>query len=196
MFLLSAVLIAVVSNLDNLAAGFAFGMRGARIALGPNAVIAGVTMAGTAAAMSSGRAISRLLPPPVASVVGSSIIVTIGVASVVASVRGLREPGGAPIPKRQLRRGHRASGTVSWREALLLGVALSLNNVASGVGAGIAGISPLATTLLAGAFSLICVGGGSQAGSSLARLLTARAAGFAAGVVLLAVGAATLVGVG
>jgi putative Mn2+ efflux pump MntP len=33
---LSAVLIAVVSNLDNLAAGVAFGMRDTRIAAAPN----------------------------------------------------------------------------------------------------------------------------------------------------------------
>jgi hypothetical protein len=43
----SAVLVAAVSNLDNLAAGFAYGVRDRRIGVVPNAVIAAVTMAGT-----------------------------------------------------------------------------------------------------------------------------------------------------
>jgi putative Mn2+ efflux pump MntP len=45
---LSAVLIAAVSNLDNLAAGAAFGMRDTRIGAAPNVVIAAVTMVATA----------------------------------------------------------------------------------------------------------------------------------------------------
>lgn len=185
-------MIAAVSNLDNLAAGFAFGMRGARIAVGPNALIALVTMAGTAAAMSSGRAVARLMPLSVASAVGSLIIIAVGVGTVLVSLAGRREPAGAPMTERLLRRGRDASEPLSWREALLLGVALSLNNVASGVGAGIAGISPLATTLLAGAISLLCVGGGSRVGSSVARLLAAPSAGLVAGLVLLTGGAMTL----
>jgi putative Mn2+ efflux pump MntP len=88
------------------------------------------------------------------------------------------------------------SRTVSGREALVLGVGLSLNNVGSGVGAGIAGISPLATTLLAGALSLICVGGGSRVGWPVGRLVVGHHSPLVAGLVLVVVGTATLSGAG
>jgi putative Mn2+ efflux pump MntP len=192
---LSAVLIAAVSNLDNLAVGFAFGMRDTRIAAPANVVIAAVTMAGTAGAMTSGRALSRLMPPAVASVLGSLIIIAIGAGTIVASLHAVRRPATAPVPGRARLRPDRVENEVmSGRKALALGIALSLNNVGSGVGAGVAGVSPLATTLLAGVLSLICVGGGSRVGWSVGRIVPGQRAPLLAGLVLLGVGAATLSG--
>jgi putative Mn2+ efflux pump MntP len=78
----------------------------------------------------------------------------------------------------------------------VLGVALSLNNVGTGVGAGIAGVPPLATTVLAGAISLLCVGGGCRTGWSTARPVLGRRAPLAAGLVLVGIGAAMLSGAG
>ncbi len=49
----------------------------------------------------------------------------------------------------------------------MLGGALAINNIGAGVGAGVAGVSPLATTLLAGWLSLVFVGGGSGAAGRL-----------------------------
>jgi putative Mn2+ efflux pump MntP len=91
---LSAMLIAWVSNLDNLAAGFAFGMRDRRVMLMPNVVIALVTMAGTAVAVGFGRALSRLLPVAAASAVGSLIIIAIGAGTILASLIALRRSAG------------------------------------------------------------------------------------------------------
>jgi putative Mn2+ efflux pump MntP len=93
---LSAVLIAVVSNLDNLAAGVAFGMRDTRIAATPNVVIAAVTMAATAGAMTSGHALSRVLPPELAASLGASIISAIGVRTILASLHDVRLPASSP----------------------------------------------------------------------------------------------------
>jgi putative Mn2+ efflux pump MntP len=185
---LSAVLIAAVSNLDNLAAGVELGLRGTRITLGPNVLIACVTMAGTAGAITSGHALARLLQPSVAGSVGAVIIVSIGVMTVVASCSPVGEPAAGmcrlPGPSEML----------SWREAVLLAIALSLNNVGTGVGAGIAGIPPLMTTLLAGAFSIMCVGGGSRVGR-VAGPLVGRHARLVAGLGLVCLGGAMLAGV-
>jgi len=186
---LSAVVIAAVSNLDNLAAGVALGLRGTRITLGPNVLIACVTMAGTAGAITSGHALGRLLQPSVAGSVGAVIIVSIGVMTVVASRSPVREPtaGMCRLPG--------PSEMLSWREAVLLAIALSLNNVGTGVGAGIAGIPPLMTTVLAGAFSIMCVGGGSRIGR-VAGPLVGRHARLVAGLGLVCLGGAMLAGVG
>jgi putative Mn2+ efflux pump MntP len=74
--------------------------------------------------------------------------------------------------------------------------AVADNNLGAGVGAGVAGVPALATTLLAGTFSLLAVGGGSRIGSSVGRSVFGRIAPLIAGLVLLAVGCATLPGVG
>ena len=189
MLWLSAVLIAAVSNLDNLAAGVALGLRGTRIAPAPNVLIAGVTMVGTAGAITFGHALSRLVGASLSSSVGAVIIVSIGVVTVAASRASVSEPtagvGRLPGPLQ----------TLSWREAALLAIALSLNNVGTGVGAGIAGVPPLITTLLAGAFSLCCVGGGSRVGR-LAGPLAGRHARLVAGLGLVCLGGAMLAGVG
>lgn len=195
MLLLSAVLIAAVSNLDNLGVGFAFGMRDTRVAIAPNLLIAALTMAGTAGAMTSGRALSHLMSPSLATDAGALIIIAIGLATAMSSLRTLRRAGCAAVGRHSLSGAPGiSSNSVSWREALPIGVALSLNNVGAGVGAGIAGVSPPLTTLLAGAFSFICLGGGSRVGWSAGRSVFGRWAQLVAGVVLVGVGIATPLG--
>jgi putative Mn2+ efflux pump MntP len=190
---LSAILIAAVSNLDNLSVGVALGMRARPVTLAPNAIIAAVTMAATAAALTSGRAIAGLLPSTIASDFGAAIIIALGVLTLTAARRTPHRPV-ATAAGPSVRADRRCKPTVSPREALVLGVGLSLNNIGSGVGAGIAGVSPLATTLLAGLFSLLAVGGGSRLGWSFGRLLFADRAQLVAGVLLVGVGAAMLAG--
>jgi putative sporulation protein YtaF len=204
MLWLSVALIAVVSNLDNLAAGVALGMRDSRVSAAPNAVIAGVTMAATAVTMTPGRVLSHVIPPSVATAIGASVISGMGawavftsiprermpqsrLASGIGRLRSARSSLSSELPRREV---------ISSRDALFLGVALAANNVATGVGAGIAGVPPVTTTLLAGALSLLCVGGGSKVGLSLGRLIGATAASLMSGLILLGVGAAILAGAG
>ena len=194
MLWLSAVFVAALSNLDNLAAGFALGIRDARIRVAPNTVIAAVTMAGTAVAMTSGRALSRLTPPLLAADAGSLIIIAIGAWTVVAAARALRRPAAGSVHGYAAVLGAKRGEPVSLREAFALGVALSLNNIGAGLGAGVAGVSPLATTLLAGAISLVCVGGGSGIGGSVGRVVLGRPAPLLAGVGLVGIGIAMLCG--
>jgi putative Mn2+ efflux pump MntP len=190
--LLSAVLVALASNVDNLAVGVAFGMRGQRIGLASNSLIAAITMVGTAGAMTSGHAFATVLPPTLASALGGTIVLAIGVVTVGASVRTLRRPmSDAPVRGTGMLR----AGTVlSSRAALPIGIALSLNNIGLGVGAGIAGVSPLATTVLAGLFSLTFVDAGSRFGRSIAQRVVRRSP-LLAGIVLVGLGAAMVGGV-
>jgi putative Mn2+ efflux pump MntP len=156
-------------------------------------VIALVTMAATGAAMIFGHGVSRLMPPWLGSDLGSLIVIGIGVKTVIVAAWTLSHPAPEHVPERLPCAG---SDKVSCRKALLLGVALSMNNVGSGVGAGIAGVSPVITTVLAGVVSLLCVGGGSRVGASVGRRLLGRRAPLVAGVVLVGVGAAMLSGAG
>ncbi len=191
----AAILIAASSNLDNLGVAVAFGMRGTRIRAIANLIIAAVTMAGTAGAMSFGRALSKFIASGVAASLGAVIIIGVGAATIVASLDARETPHRSSMLDRAPRGRRRdAHDRICYRRAFVLGLALSLNNVASGVGAGLAGIPPLATTLLAGAFSLLCISGGSAAGKSLARPLLGSGAPLVSGLALVAIGTAMLLG--
>jgi putative Mn2+ efflux pump MntP len=87
-------------------------------------------------------------------------------------------------------------GEVTPANAVGLGVALALNNVGTGIGAGVAGLSPVATTLLAGVLSLLFIGGGSKAGTVLGQLGRAGPAQRMSGLILLGLGTAMLTGLG
>lgn len=193
--LLAAILIAAISNLDNLGVAVAFGIRGTRIQAIPNLIIAAVTMAGTAGAMLFGRALSKLVALSTATSLGSVIIIGVGAATILASLGALRAPDRSSLLDRALRGRERdPTDRISYGRAIVLGLALSLNNTASGIGAGVAGIQPLATTLLAGAFSLLCIGAGSYAGKSLARPLLGSRAPLVSGLALVAIGIAMMSG--
>ncbi|MGN6170478.1 MAG: hypothetical protein ACTHQQ_20250 [Solirubrobacteraceae bacterium] len=188
---LASVSIAAVSNLDNLAVGTALGIGKTRIGPSANLIIAAVTMAATAGAITSGRALSMLLAPSVAAALGAVIIIGIGALTVLASLSTVR----TPLPLRvRVQLNVVAEDAISYRKAFALGIALSLNNVGTGVGAGVAGIPVMATTVLAGLFSLLAIGAGSRAGRLITTSLAGRSARLIAGTALLAVGAAMLVG--
>lgn len=195
MLWLSAVLIAAVSNLDNLAVGIAFGIRDTRIAIGPNLIIASLTTAATAGAIACGSVCSTLVPSAMASVLAASIIIGIGAAT-ISTHRSV-----FPAPARTRARAafhstsaHEGRRAISYRAGLALGVALSVNNLGAGVGAGVAGVPLIGTTLVAGLLSLICVGGGSRLGRVLGAAFLPRRASVIAGLLLMLVGAAMLPG--
>lgn len=195
MRLLAPLLIGAVSNLDNLGAGIAFGIRGTRIGAMANLLVAAVTMAATAAAVTGGHVVSSLLPPAVTGWLGPLIVIAIGVATIHASVRASRRRDRADARLGARRPSGSVDDVVSWRGAIVLGAALSANNLGMGVGAGVAGVGALATTIWAGLLSLACVGGGSYLGRVSGRLVLGRHAPLIAGLLLLAVGGAMLPGV-
>jgi putative Mn2+ efflux pump MntP len=200
---LYAALIALISNLDNLAVGFALGLRAMRITAMPNAVIALITMAGTGGAMFFGQGVATVVPPSLGNALGATILIGIGIWTLATAgrplelpaVEGIAELVGRGEPSGGSLRSGDAMRAMSWRQAVPVGFALAINNVGAGVGAGVAGVPPLVTTLLAGLLSLICVGGGSSVGSTMNALLVGRSASVFSGITLMGVGAAMLAGV-
>lgn len=200
----AAALIAFTSNLDNLTVGLAFGMRSARISTVPNLVIASITMLGTGLAITLGNMIAHAIPVSTINLLGGLVVIGIGASTVLSALRIVRPA--APVTRAPVANGSRRAaralldkngerrGAISTREAVILGVALSCNNVTIGVGAGASGISPVITTILAGVFSLVCVGGGSRLGSTGGTRLLGRFAPLLAGIMLVGVGIALATG--
>jgi putative sporulation protein YtaF len=189
---LAALLIGVVSNLDNLGVGVAFGIRGTRIDAMANLIVAGITMAVTAGSVTCGHVLSKIFPAAVTGWLGPLIIIGIGIGTALPSARMSRRPAPSQVPSGAPAHLRDVDDIISWREAIVLGVALAVNNLGTGVGAGVSGIPASPTIVSAGLLSLAAFGGGSLFGRRFGRLVLGRYAPLIAGMLLLAVGTAML----
>jgi putative sporulation protein YtaF len=217
MELISLVALALALSLDSLTVGLLYGARGIKLSWSAMAIVSLASGLLLAAAMLGGHAAARALSPALAQRLGALLLTGVGIwityhtwrsnrsgeaaapalplepasaqagprrvwrlrlGSVGIVIEILREPGAADMDH---------SGHISLTEACFLGVALALDSVAAGLGAAMAGFSPLGLPLAAacGSFTMMLLG------SRGARLLPFKLEGNWAllhGVVLVALG--------
>jgi putative sporulation protein YtaF len=152
----SLLLLALAVSFDGLGAGFGFGLRKVRIDGRCLAVIGLVAGATVFVSCGAGQLVGGQLGEALAARLGGALLVGLGFASLATSgqeaaheppvwsvelrtwglvVEVARHPGRADLDR---------SGTLSVAEALVLGLALALDNGAVGLGAGMSGFPPLA----------------------------------------------------
>jgi putative sporulation protein YtaF len=201
---LSVVLLAISSNLDNLGVGISYGTRQVKISWKVNLIIALMTSIGTLLSMTFGSYIADSLNPTFSSAVGSLIIMGAGAWVIFLDRhhgRLGRERGPVSIYdvprsivrvlaflKEPLRADLDASGTLSLYEGSLLGLALTINNVSSGIGAGMAGVNAVFTTILVFMLSIVMLSGGVVLGLSFAARWLGDKAGLVGGILLIFIG--------
>ena len=204
---LPAVLLSLSSNLDNLGVGVAYGIRRISVPFTSNLVIALITGTGSLAAMLAGQTIGGFLEPRVASLVGGLLLIGLGGWVVVQESRGI--PRREAVGKVEISPDIRPASLLSrvWtmldnpfsadqdfsrhidrREALLLGFALSMNNVVNGVAAGIAGLDPMLVTILVCIFSVLTLWAGMGAGIRFGSRVAGRSTGVVSGFMLMFIG--------
>lgn len=177
MHLLSALLLALSSNIDNFAVAIAFGVKRIRIGILSNLVIAIVTGIGTFLSLSAGQAISKYLPDKVANVIGSVVLVGIGLWVIweALELKKKRKRNKFQFPDTVgaedfyekfsyegfLEKPERAdtdkSGYIDVKESIALALGLTLNNLVVGVGGGISGLSVAITIFLSVMFSMLAI---------------------------------------
>lgn len=179
--LIAIVLFSLASNLDNLGFGIAYGLRGVKVPWLSNAVVAGVSGFATWLTMVAGGALATLLPGSIAHWLGAALMGAIGLW---ICLRAMLQPAhaGAPSPHREISQVLRVhirslgliiqilrepgqadlnrSGSLDWKEAILLGLALALNVLAGGLGIGMVGFPPVATALAVTGGSFLSLLGG------------------------------------
>ena len=190
MNIVSMVLLCVASNVDNLSAAVALGLRSVPIPPLQNAVIAAVTVVGTFVSMAAGALLTQRVARA-AGDIGAVAIIAIAASTILRSWNPtpMTTPT-VPGPETTL---PAARAPISFRATIGLAVALAVNNVITGVGAGATGLSPGWTALLSGLVSVVFVGGGDRLALSIAVVLSARRAGALAGALLAVVGVYELV---
>lgn len=151
MHLLSMLLFSVSSNLDSLVVGLSYGIKKIPIYWHTNVLVGCISFTGTVLSMLFGKSLLLILPEGLANMAGGIIILLIGA---VGLARMLSDKTSGPA----------AVNGLTIREGVLLGAALTVNNVGLGVGVSITGLPLLPTSLCSFFFSLAFLYAGNRIG--------------------------------
>ncbi|MDI3256429.1 MAG: sporulation membrane protein YtaF [Kyrpidia sp.] len=200
---ITLLVLALASNLDNLGIGVGLGLKRVRLPWTSNALIAGVAALATAVAACGGRTVALILPQRMANLLGGMLIVVIG-AWVAWS--GGQNPSSDTPNRPTDQDGRRTStflrdvfrtpssadtdksGAISWKEALLLGIALGLNCLAGGFAAGLTGFSAAGIVILTAVFSYVLTDLGVRLGRYAGQQWFGRYSHLISGFLLVALG--------
>jgi len=178
MYILSSLLFAFSVNIDAFLVGLSYGVRRMHIPLFQNLLISLISFAGTFFSLFLGRQLLPLLPPLLADLAGSGILAGLGLFYIVKSI---------PARKNELD-AQELHVALPLRETLLLGVALSLNNIGIGIGASLSGTTLLPTALATFLLSALLLPAGNYLGGASRFCLSARRADLVSGIMLLVLG--------
>jgi len=184
-WLLPALVFALSANLDSFVVGITYGMRKIRIGWVSNVIISGIALGCTGASLLLGQWVSTLLPYSLTDKLGGLVLAGIGLYYCVKWIWRRFHPLPATGSEKYDKN---ASGVIEPGEAVVLGFALTINNVGLGLGAGLAKLNLIASGLLTTLFSVLSLIIGSALGR---RQLAHRLGRFAepiAGLVILLLG--------
>ncbi|MGG2064100.1 sporulation membrane protein YtaF [Bacillus sp. S14(2024)] len=201
----SLILLAFTLSLDSCSVGLTYGLRNVRILLKSIIVIGICSAAVMILSMGIGHMIAQVFSPVLAKRIGGLVLVAIGawvvyqffqsdkkeeapqeekvwnleIASLGLVIQILRKPTVADFDK---------SGTISGIEALLLGMALSLDSFGAGIGASLLGYSPLMMAGLVAVMSSLFLFAGMKIGTALSNMQWLQKFTFLPGILLIIIG--------
>ena len=214
MHLLTILVLALSSNLDNIGVGLAYGTRKIRLPFLSNLLIAVITSVGTLATMLMGKDLTvYFVHSRLANYLGSGIIIIAGLYMIFGPLRqqgattdacfeavqpqptDCASPGQPHWPQdlaRLIRDPQLAdrdySGSIELGEAAVLALALTLNNLASGFAAGMLGLNFALTTGAILVLSLLTFLFGIWLGLRYTSRILGNWAGPAAGIMMILIG--------
>lgn len=160
------IIFVISSNLDNLVLGLSYGLKGIHIGVASNLLIGLITLAGTVLSMALGNSLLQVLPVGLAGRLGSLAILLLGLYCMLRylwSRQGMGPRSDWPQENPE-KYDKDQSKSIDPREAMALGVALTVNNMGLGVGAGVMGMGVAATSMGSCLCSVLCLYLGNRVG--------------------------------
>ncbi|KGK84255.1 sporulation membrane protein YtaF [Clostridium sp. HMP27] len=182
MHILSILFFAISSSSDSLIVGFNYGAKKVKINLINNFVVSFIAGMGTFLAMILGKLLTKLIPLMYTNIIGSSILILLGLYLLIVSLKkcanndnnseelsedmceicryeaALRSP-------EIIDTNH--SKTIEFKESIILGILLCLNNIGFGIGASITGLNIYTTSIFSILFSLVFISLGYYIGEKI-----------------------------
>lgn len=169
-------LLAVVVSLDGFVAAVAYGARRLRLTFLAVIMVSLSSALAVGISMYVGQYVACFFPAQITEYIGAALLLILGFYFLYQQSRPSKQaPGAAPpsINRQLIAQLHLRvfglvvqilrdptaadfdqSGIITWQEAWLLGIALSLDSFAVGIGAAMSGMSPQLTALMAGGVTL------------------------------------------
>lgn len=205
-FRLSILLLALAVSMDNFSTGFTYGLRKMKIPLKSLLIIAVCSGASLFLSVLFGKSLLHWIRPETANQIGGVILILIGGWVMIQFFRSNDEKEEEPgekvvlnfeirflgvvihILKKPMSADFDRSGAITGIEAVMLGIALSLDAFGAGIGAGIMGYSPFLLSFLVAGMSFLLVSSGIRLGMLFSRLQWIRKISFIPGVLLILIG--------
>lgn len=193
------LLIALANNFDNIGVRIAYSIRGIKIATLINVWISVITFIISYFAAFSGSAISGVVSKRLSSFIAMLLLAAIGLWMILEPRIKERRNRAAKQDEQDdksicgvLVRPENAdmdnSRHIDFKEATILGIALSINNVGGGVSAGIIGLNPFWVGLLSAVLSFVALWAGNYVAEFFTRWHIADKATVIAGILLIVIG--------
>lgn len=194
---LYAFFIALTNNVDNIGARIAYSLGGIRISIPINLWITIITFVISYLAAFSGTMITGSLGRQFSSVIAMVLLVAIGVWMILEPYLKNKPIG---KPSREDSKGiisillnpEKAdmdhSKHIDFKEATLLGIALSINNIGGGLSAGMIGLNALLVGSLSAVLSFVALWAGNYIAEFFINRNLAEKATVVGGILLIAIG--------
>ena len=203
----SLLLLAFAVSLDSFSVGFTYGMRKMRIPLKSIFIIACCSAGTMLGAMFLGELLTRFFPIYITEKLGGFILMLIGAWVLYQFFRPSKESGEEEevektiinfeiktfgivinILRKPMTADIDKSGTITGIEALLLGLALSLDAFGAGIGAALLGYSPIIMSVLVACMSSLFVSIGIKSGHIFSRFSWVDKFSCLPGIILIMIG--------
>lgn len=208
LFYTGLLLLVIAVSLDGFGVGISYGMRKILVPKAALTVIMICSGIVVLLSMMIGTMLHSFLSIELAKILGGSILIFIGIFSLINSIRGqfkkeqeisspFTSPNNLQNIKTVITTPDRAdldkSGTISIGEAILLGTALALDAFGAGIGAAVLGYSVIITPILIAIMSGLLVHYGIKVGIVLARNKRLERMNFLPPVILITLGIINLI---
>ncbi|MGO9377233.1 MAG: sporulation membrane protein YtaF [Dissulfurispiraceae bacterium] len=192
--------IALTNNVDNVGVRIAYSIRGIRISTLINLWISVITFVISFFAAYSGTIISGLMSKELSSLIAMLLLSAIGMWMILEPYLKKRKEQhtGESIQQNKQSIGHVLvnpqnadmddSKHIDFKEATLLGIALSINNVGGGVSAGIIGLNSFWVGFLSAVLSFLALWAGNYVAEFFVKWNLSSKAAVISGLLLIAIG--------
>ncbi len=171
------LLLSAALSIDALSIGASCGLAGIRTPLKAKLVIMAVSVMVTGCAVLCGVMIGDLLPTMVGKILGAALLAVVGIYVIVGAFsnnkkncrKKKRNPFGisAGILGNPTECDRDESASIDTAEAVFIGLALSADSFAAGIGAGVGGGSVILVPIICGVFQMVFLCCGEQAAKKL-----------------------------
>jgi putative sporulation protein YtaF len=171
--------LSISSSIDNFGVGISYGIRGIRVGYIANFIISIIAFVFSETGIVFGQYMSKVFPGSLSNVLGALFLFVIGIRIVLMTIpRKNKKEQVANEPSNgfndYLSSPEKAdldqSGDLSVFESIVLGIAVSMNALTNGLGAGLIGLPPMAISLSAAFFSYLAIWLGVSLGNKVAHI--------------------------